>query len=199
MFFKKKPSSSYDFILAGLGNPGLQYEQSRHNVGFRVIDLFCKENNITNFRLKFHSYIADGEICGKRVIIAKPQTYMNLSGQALGEISRFYKIPPENVIVMFDDISLPLGKIRVRAKGSAGGHNGIKDIIAVLGSENFPRIKVGVGDKPNPDYELKDWVLGKFSKEENEKFNSAALRAVNAAKEIIRDGNCEGAMNKYNG
>ena len=199
MFFKKNLKSNIDFLIVGLGNPGMQYEKTRHNAGFAVIDKLCDELSISPFKHKFKSLITESSIAGKRVLIAKPETYMNLSGSAVGEISSFYKIPPENILVVYDDISLPAGKLRIRAKGSAGGHNGIKDIIAVLGSENFPRVKVGVGEKPHPDFDLKDWVLSKMSKEEHEKFDEAVKKAVQAICLIIQSGDTAEAMNKYNG
>lgn len=199
MFFKKNLKSNIDFLIVGLGNPGMQYEKTRHNAGFAVIDKLCDELSISPFKHKFKSLITESSIAGKRVLIAKPETYMNLSGSAVGEISSFYKIPPENILVVYDDISLPAGKLRIRAKGSAGGHNGIKDIIAVLGSENFPRVKVGVGEKPHPDFDLKDWVLSKMSKEEREKFDEAVKKAVQAICLIIQSGDTAEAMNKYNG
>ncbi len=199
MFFKKNLKSNIDFLIVGLGNPGMQYEKTRHNAGFAVVDKLCDELSVSPFKHKFKSLIAESSISGKRVLIAKPETYMNLSGSAVGEISSFYKIPPERILVVYDDISLPAGKLRIRAKGSAGGHNGIKDIIAVLGSENFPRVKVGVGEKPHPDYDLKDWVLSKMSKDEREKFDDAVKKAVQAICLIIQSGDTAEAMNKYNG
>lgn len=198
MFFKSK-KSNIDYLLVGLGNPGMQYENTRHNAGYSVIDRFCKDLGNISFKHKFHSLIADTTLSGKKLLIAKPETYMNASGKAVGEIASFYKIPNNNIIIVYDDISLPTGKIRIRAKGSAGGHNGIKDIIAVLGKDDFPRIKVGVGEKPHPDYDLKDWVLGKMNKQDAEQFSLAADNAVKALHLIIKSGDTAEAMNKYNG
>ncbi len=199
MFFKKRASSGFDYLIVGLGNPGIQYENTRHNAGFMVIDHLCEQEKISGFKHKFHSVYADAVIKGHRVLIAKPQTFMNASGQAVSELAKFYKIAPDNILVVYDDISLPVGKLRIRAKGSAGGHNGIKDIISQINSENFPRIKVGVGEKPHPDFDLKDWVLSRFSKTDGEAFSSAAERAVSAIIRIVEDGNTNEAMNKYNG
>ena len=199
MFFKKKSQGGFDYLIVGLGNPGIQYENTRHNAGFAVVDRLCEKENISNFKHKFQSLYADAVISGHRVLIAKPQTYMNASGKAVKELAAFYKIPSENIIVVYDDISLPPGKLRIRAKGSAGGHNGIKDIIALIGNDNFPRVKVGVGEKPHPDYDLKDWVLSHFSKTDGEAFSSAADRAVDAIICIVGKGNTDEAMNKYNG
>lgn len=199
LFSKNKKQSVYDYLIVGLGNPGIQYERTRHNAGFIVADLFLKNESLTVSKMKFHALIFDGKCGDKRILVAKPQTYMNSSGQAVGEIAKFYHIAPENIIVVYDDISLAPGKLRIRTKGSAGGHNGIKDIIAVLGSDNFPRIKVGVGEKPHPEYDLKDWVLGKFSPDDEKAFLSAADRAKDALREMILTGSFVGAMNKYNG
>ena len=199
LFSKFKKESVYDYLIVGLGNPGIQYEQTRHNAGFMVIDAFLENEGMTSYKAKFHALIFDGTCKDKRILVAKPQTYMNNSGQAVGEISDFYHIPSEKIIVVYDDISLPPGKLRIRTKGSAGGHNGIKDIIAVLGKDDFPRIKVGVGEKPHPDYDLKDWVLGKFSTEDKKAFLTAAEKARDALREIIITDSFVGAMNKYNG
>lgn len=199
LFSKFKKESVYDYLIVGLGNPGLQYEQTRHNAGFMVIDRFLESEGMTSSKAKFHALIFDGTIKDKRILVAKPQTYMNSSGQSVSEIADFYHIPSEKIIVVYDDISLSPGKLRIRTKGSAGGHNGIKDIIALLGNENFPRIKVGVGEKPHPDYDLKDWVLGKFSADDRKAFDAAACRAKDALREIIITDSFVGVMNKYNG
>lgn len=199
MLLKKKQfnSSSYDYIIAGLGNPGAKYEMTRHNAGFLAMDLLAIEEQIDIKKLKHHSLVSDVNINGKRCLIMKPQTMMNNSGEAVGEAARFYKIPPENIIIVYDDISLDVGQTRIRRKGSAGGHNGIKSIISHLGSENFPRIKVGVGKKPNPEYDLVSWVLGKFPKEQEKDLKSALENSVSALKLMI-DGNIDKAMNLYN-
>ena len=147
MLFGKKSGAS-DYIIAGLGNPGAKYEMTRHNAGFLAIDMLAMKQNKEIKRLKFHALTCDAEIEGKKCLLMKPQTFMNNSGEAIGEAAKFYKIPPQNIIVLSDDISLDVGKIRIRRKGSAGGHNGLKSIIAHLGSEDFPRVKIGVGKKP---------------------------------------------------
>ncbi len=193
---KKSFSSNFDMMIVGLGNPGLEYDGSRHNVGFAAMDALCEDAGVKCGKMKFDAYTGDAVIGGKRVLLLKPLTYMNNSGQAVGAAARFYKIPTQNILVMFDDISLEPGVVRLRRKGSAGGHNGIKDIIAVLGSEDFPRIKIGVGAKPHPDYDLKDWVLGKFRGDEKDKVNDALATTVKAVKEILARG-IDSAMNKY--
>lgn len=200
MFFKKKKefaSSGYEFIIAGLGNPGTKYEMTRHNAGFLAMDLLAIEENVNIKKLKFHALVGDLMLDGHKCLLMKPQTMMNLSGDAIGEAAAFYKIEPEHVIVLFDDVSLDIGKTRIRRKGSAGGHNGIKSIIARLGSENFPRVKIGVGKKPNPEYDLADWVLGRFPKAQEADLKAALQNAGEAAKLIVC-GKTDEAMNKYN-
>lgn len=198
MFLKKKiNTSSYEYIIAGLGNPGAKYEMTRHNAGFLAMDLLAIKENINIKKLKFHSLVSDTVISGKRCLIMKPQTMMNNSGEAVVEAAKFYKIPPENIIIVYDDISLDVGQTRIRRKGSAGGHNGIKSIIAHLGSENFPRIKIGVGKKPHPDYDLVNWVLGRFPKEQEAELKSALENCVSAL-ELIINGDIDKAMNLYN-
>lgn len=195
MFFKSR-QKAFEYLIVGLGNPGMQYENTRHNAGFLAVDALCDDLGISPGKHKFGAVFGDAIIAGKRVIIAKPQTFMNNSGRAVGEISRFYKISSGKIIVLFDDISLPVGNIRIRRKGSAGGHNGIKDIIEVMGTEDIMRVKIGVGGKPNDDYDLKDWVLGKMPKEQAELFGCAFSAAAAAVKEIITNG-IDSAMNKY--
>lgn len=190
-------TSSYDYIIAGLGNPGGKYEMTRHNAGFLAMDLLAIEDGFDIKKLKHHALVADAEINGKRCLVMKPQTMMNNSGEAVGEAARFYKIPPENVIIVYDDISLDVGQTRIRRKGSAGGHNGIKSIIAHLGSENFPRVKVGVGKKPNPEYDLVSWVLGRFPKEQEPELKSALENSTKAVRFIVND-EIDKAMNLYN-
>lgn len=200
MFLNKKKqfnNGGYDFIIAGLGNPGAKYEMTRHNAGFLAIDLFAVKENLKINKLKFHSLIGDIKIGDSKCLVMKPQTFMNNSGEAIGEAAKFYKIPPENVIVISDDISLDIGKIRIRRKGSAGGHNGLKSIIAHLGSEDFTRIKVGVGKKPSADYDLVDWVLGRFPKELEGHLKEALENAVSAIPYIVK-GDTDQAMNLYN-
>lgn len=196
-FRKEKSSGNVDFLIVGLGNPGKKYETTRHNAGFMCIDKFSQEENVDVKKVKFHALIGECYIEGHKVIVMKPQTMMNNSGQAIKECATFYKIPPENIIVIFDDISLEPGKLRIRRKGSAGGHNGIKSIIAHLGSENFPRVKIGVGAKPHPDYDLVDWVLGSFPKDQLKLINESCENAYNAIK-IIMNADIDGAMSKYN-
>ncbi len=203
-FFKKKtpsfsaPVGKPEFIIAGLGNPGKEYEYSRHNAGFLCIDILCNEYSFSVDRLKYRALTGSVNIEGHNCLVMKPQTYMNNSGEAIKEAADFYKIPPEKVIVIFDDISLPTGVLRIRNKGSAGGHNGIKSIIWQLNSDNFPRLKIGVGDRKDPDSDLKDYVLGKFSKEDIDTIKETMKRAVKAVALMVQ-GDCAGAMNKYNG
>lgn len=184
-------------IIAGLGNPTKEYEGTRHNVGFDVIDRLADRYNIDVETKKHLALIGKGVIAGQKVILAKPQTYMNLSGESIRSIVDYYKVDPETeLLVIYDDISLDVGKLRIRTKGSAGGHNGIKNIIAHLGSQVFPRIKVGVGEKPSK-YDLADYVLGHFSKEEQVLMDEGYDQAVNAV-EMILSGDINGAMNEYN-
>lgn len=190
-------NSKYDYIIVGLGNPGAKYEMTRHNAGFLAIDLLAIEEGFDVKRLKHHSLVAETTISGKKCLVMKPQTMMNNSGEAVGEASKFYKIPPERIIVLYDDISLDVGKTRIRRKGSAGGHNGIKSIIAHLGSEDFPRVKIGVGKKPNPEYDLVSWVLGRFPKELEGDLKSALENTANAVRLLVND-NIDEAMNRYN-
>ena len=203
-FFKKKipvssaPVCKPEFIISGLGNPGKEYEYSRHNAGFLCIDILCNEYSFSVDRLKYRALIGTVSIEGHNCLVMKPQTFMNNSGEAIKEAADFYKIPPEKVIVIFDDISLSTGTLRIRLKGSAGGHNGIKSIIWQLNSDNFPRLKIGVGDRKDPDSDLKDYVLGKFSKEDIETIKETMKRAVKAIALMVQ-GDCSGAMNKYNG
>ena len=186
------------YLIVGLGNPGREYVGTRHNIGFEVIDALCSKHDIKLSKEKFRAVFGDGIIAGEKVIVAKPQTYMNLSGESVREIADWYKIDSEHIIVIYDDISLPTGKLRIREKGSAGGHYGIKNIIYQLQTDVFPRIKVGTGMPDNPDYDIKDYVLGKFSKEETEILIKTAVRAVLATEEIIAN-DAKSAMNKYNG
>ena len=196
MLFGKK-SGAYDYIIAGLGNPGAKYEMTRHNAGFLAIDMLAMKQNKEIKRLKFHALTCDADIEGKKCLLMKPQTFMNNSGEAIGEAAKFYKIPPQNIIVLSDDISLDVGKIRIRRKGSAGGHNGLKSIIAHLGSEDFPRVKIGVGKKPNAYMDLADWVLGRFPKELEPQLKEALENADGAISLIVQD-KFDRAMNLYN-
>ena len=185
-----------EYIIAGLGNPGSRYEDTRHNAGFKAVDLLAKKEGFEFKRLKFKALIADEVIAGKRCLIMKPQTMMNLSGDAIFEAAEYYNIPDENVIVLFDDVTLDIGKTRIRRKGSAGGHNGIKSIISVIG-EDFPRVKIGVGKKPDAEWDMKDWVLSDFPKADEEALNSALENSVEAVKLIV-NGEIDKAMNLYN-
>ncbi len=196
--FKKDSSgSTYDYLIVGLGNPGKKYEITRHNAGFLCIENMENELNFQAKKLKFHALIGDTRIAGKKVLCMKPQTMMNNSGTAVQECASFYKISPENIIVIFDDISLEPGELRIRRKGSAGGHNGIKSIIAHLGSENFPRIKLGVGKKPHPDYDLADWVLSNFPKNDIPLMHNSMNNALKALEYMVK-GDIDGAMSRFN-
>lgn len=198
MIFKfKEKQGVFEYLIVGLGNPGKKYEFTRHNAGFLFVDILCDKYNFKVDRLKFHALTGEARINNHRCLVMKPNTMMNLSGDAVKEACDFYKIPAENVIVIFDDISLDLGKLRIRRKGSAGGHNGIKSIISNLQSENFPRIKLGVGAKPHPDYDLADWVLSTFTKDEAKRLREAVDNACDAIEYIV-DGDFEGAMSRFN-
>ena len=195
MFFK--PSGSVSWLIVFLGNPGPKYACTRHNAGFMAGDALAKKLGVSIDRLRFRALTAAAEINGEKVLLMKPQTFMNLSGEAVSEAARFYKIPPEHVLVVSDEISLPLGKLRVRPKGSAGGHNGLKSIIASLGSDAFPRIRIGVGAPPHPDYDMADWVLSVFRNQDLEDMLAASDRAAEAVTTYISNGP-ERAMNRFN-
>ena len=195
MIFKSKPT--YDWLVVGLGNPGMEYEKTRHNVGFMAVDLWAEEQGFAYNKNKNNALLGELKLKDLRILTIKPQTYMNNSGEAVSKTANFYKIPSERIIVLHDDISLDVGKIRIRRKGSDGGQRGMRDIIELLGTDNITRIKIGVGAKPHPDYDLKDWVLSKFSKEETENLKSALKKAEASIKEIIFHG-IDSAMNKYN-
>ena len=190
------PQGAVEYIICGLGNPGTQYEGTRHNIGFMTIDTLCEKYKLDCKKLRFKSLTCDAMISGKRCLIMKPTTFMNNSGEAVGEAMSFYKIPPQNILVMYDDISLDVGRTRIRRKGSDGGHNGIKSIILHTNSDAFPRIKIGVGAKPHPDFPLADWVLSGFKKEDGENLEKALDNAAEAAKLIVA-GKIDMAMNKY--
>ena len=196
---KKDETSSggITHLIVGLGNPGKEYAFTRHNAGFLTLDYMSDTLKVKINRSKYKALIAEAVIEGKRVLLMQPQTYMNNSGEAVSEAVNFYKIKPENVIVIFDDISLPVGKMRIRKNGSAGGHNGIKSIIAHLGTQDFPRVKIGVGEKPHKEMDLADWVLSRFPAEEQkvlfEKFGDAS-----EAVRLMVSGKFDEAMNKYN-
>ena len=191
------PSEPPEFIIVGLGNPGDKYTNTRHNAGFMFLDWMANKCGFSINRSKYKSLCADATIAGKRVIIMKPQTFMNNSGEAVRDAAKFYKIPPENVIIVFDDISLPCGKMRIRRKGSDGGHNGMKSIIYLTGSDKYPRIKLGIGEKPHPAYELADWVLSTFKKDELKALVEACEKACDAA-ELMVQGNIDKAMSNFN-
>lgn len=202
MFGKLKTSGAaitgpVEYIIAGLGNPGREYEATRHNTGFIAMDALSKSVGADVSKIKFKSLCGDAKIAGRRCLLMKPQTFMNASGEAIRDAAQFYKIPMDHVIVMYDDISLEPGNLRVRPKGSAGGHNGIKSIIYLSGTDVFPRVKIGVGAKPNPEYDLASWVLGKPQKEDAEKIMEAVARADKAVETIINDGIAK-AMNDFN-
>ncbi len=186
------------YLIAGLGNPGSQYEMTRHNIGFHTIDYIADELGVKIKKLKYKALYGECEINGEKVFLVKPQTYMNLSGESIVEFVRFFKIPVENVIIISDDISLDTGRLRVRGKGSAGGHNGLKSIIYQLQSENFARVRIGVGSPEHQDYELADYVLGRFAKDEIPVLEEAIIKAYKACREIISRG-VQSAMNKFNG
>ena len=195
MFFKKE--GGFTWLLVGLGNPGAKYESTRHNVGFLAVDKLAELERFKFSKLRFKAWTATAELGGQKVLVMKPQTYMNLSGEAVGQAARFYKIPPEHVLVISDDISLPIGKVRIRSGGSAGGHNGLKSIIAHLGSDQFPRIKVGVGMPDNADYDIADWVTGRPMGDEQKPLMEALDKAVAAVPVVIRDG-VDKAQNRFN-
>ena len=194
MFLKQ---SSDSWLIVGLGNPGREYEKTRHNTGFRAMDILAEKLNAKVDRLKFQGLYTQVNYSGKKLFLLKPQTYMNLSGRSVLQLSAYFGIPPQRIIVMFDDISLEPGRLRVRAEGSAGGHNGIKNIIAHLGTDVFPRVKVGVGAPSHPDYDMVDWVIGSFSAQEKKIVDEALDRALDAAECIISRGMTE-AQNRFN-
>ena len=187
------------YLIAGLGNPEKKYDLTRHNVGFDMLDIFAAREGIKLNKLKFRAVYGEGNIDGEKVILAKPQTYMNNSGESVVEIASFYKIPHDNIIVLCDDINFAPGKIRIRPKGSDGGHNGLKSIIYHLNGDDFVRVRIGVGAKSNPDYDLAAHVLGRFSKDDLAQLDKAADNVCGALRSIIENGDCTQAMNKYNG
>ena len=198
LFAKKSTANGVDWLLVCLGNYGQKYENTRHNIGFLAAERLIEKNDLKCNRLRFKALTEVIDFGGAKVLLMMPQTYMNLSGEAAGEAARFYKVPPEHVLVISDDVSLPLGKLRVRGSGSAGGHNGLKNIIAHLGTDQFPRVKVGVGAPPNPEYDMVDWVTSGFTKEERKVIDAALDRALDAAACVIEKGVTE-AQNKFNG
>ena len=190
--------SSEAWLIVGLGNPGKEYERSRHNCGFRALDILAKDLGCSVDRGKFQGLYGQTVYRGKKLYLLKPMTYMNLSGRSVLQLSAYFSIPPQRIIVLFDDISLEPGRLRVRANGSAGGHNGIKSIIQELGSQDFPRVKIGVGAKPHPDYDLADWVLSSFSAQEEKALSVSLPNAALASLAIIDCGLPEAAT-RFNG
>ena len=190
--------STENWVIVGLGNPGREYEKTRHNAGFRAIDILAENLNCKIDKLKFQGLYTQVSYQGKKLFLLKPQTYMNLSGRSVLQLSAYFNIPPQRIIVLFDDISLEPGRLRIRADGSAGGHNGIKSIIQELGSQEFPRVKIGVGAKPNPNYDLADWVLSTFSANEEKALAVSLKNAADAALAVIDRGVPE-AANRFNG
>ncbi len=186
-----------EYVIAGLGNPGLEYENTRHNAGFTVIETLAKQFNVEINRMKFKGKTAEATINGVRCLLLEPATYMNLSGESVVQALEFYKLDTDRLIVIYDDISLDPGKLRIRRKGSHGGHNGMRSIIDLTGKDDFSRIKIGVGKKPHPDYDLAKWVLGKFRKEDAENMKQSAENACECIKLMVQ-GKTDEAMNKYN-
>ena len=196
MFFRKR-DSSVSWIIVFLGNPGLRYDNTRHNAGFLTADILEKNFDIKINRLKYRSLTTSATLCKQRVFLIKPQTYMNLSGSPVRQAMRYFNVPLSNVLVVSDDVSLPAGKLRIRQMGSAGGHNGLKDIIAKCGGDGFPRIKIGVGSPPHEEYDMADWVLSKLEGKDKELITEAATRAAKALETIITK-SIEQAMREHN-
>ena len=193
----REPAGPVEYIVAGLGNPGPKYDGTRHNAGFMALDALAEKTGTRVDRLKFKGLCGDAVIGGKRVLLLKPSTYMNLSGQSVLEAMRFYGVPPEKTIILLDDISFPPGRMRIRLKGSAGGQNGMKNIIYLAGKDTFPRVKLGTGDRPDPRWDLSDWVLSRFTESELARFREAADQACSAVELMVR-GKAAEAMNRYN-
>ena len=190
--------SSETWLIVGLGNPGREYENTRHNAGFRALDILAQKLGCKPDKLKYQGLYCQVNYRGNKLLLLKPQTYMNLSGRSAAPLAAFFKVPTDHMIVLFDDISLPPGRLRIRADGSAGGHNGIKSLIQELGGQNFPRVKIGVGAKPHPDFDLADWVLSAFTAAEEKALVPALERAADAVLAIIDQGVPE-AANRFNG
>ena len=197
MFLSRKPQGPVSWLVVGLGNMGGQYEHTRHNVGFEVIDQIADTLDVPVQRLKYKALTNTVTLGGEKVLLMKPVTFMNLSGEAVEQAAAFYKVPPERVIVISDEVALEPGKLRIREGGSAGGHNGLKNIIAHLHSDRFPRVRVGVGQKPHPDYDMADWVLGKPQGEDRKNLDEAVKRAAQAVECYIKEGP-QKAMGKFN-
>ena len=194
MFFSK---GGAEWIVAFLGNPGIKYNGTRHNAGFMAADAMEKKLGVSINKMRFKALTQTADIGGKKVLLMKPQTYMNLSGDAIVQAANFYKVPPERVIVVSDETALPIGRLRIRRGGSAGGHNGLKSVIARLGTDQFPRIRLGVGDKPHPDYDMADWVLSAFKGQDAADMELVAEKAADAVECYITEG-ADRAMNKFN-
>ena len=197
MIFQRK-GSGVSWLLVGLGNPGSKYESTRHNMGFLAVDGLARRKGFRFNKLRFRAWTAEWMVNGEKVLVMKPVTYMNLSGEAVRQAVDFYKIPPERVLVVSDDTALAVGRLRIRKGGSAGGHNGLKNIIQHLGTDQFPRVRVGVGEKPHPDYDMADWVLGKFQGEDKKAIDGAVKRAADAVECLLKEGP-DRAMNRFNG
>ncbi len=187
-----------DWIIVGLGNPGKKYEGTRHNVGWMALDAFGEAQNVKINRIRFRALCGESTVEGKKVLLLKPQTFMNLSGEAVLEACQYYNIPPEKVLVLCDDVALPFNRIRIRSKGSGGGHNGLKNIIALLGSDSFARVRIGVSDRADPTTDLADWVLGSFSGTEKKKL-ADRFRDTSEIIKLIVSGDTDRAMSLYNG
>lgn len=194
MFFSR---GGAEWIVAFLGNPGIKYNGTRHNAGFMAADAMEKKLGVSINKMRFKALTQTVDISGKKVLLMKPQTYMNLSGDAIVQAANFYKVPPERVIVVSDETALPIGRLRIRRGGSAGGHNGLKSVIARLGTDQFPRIRLGVGDKPHPDYDMADWVLSAFKGQDAADMELVAKKAADAVECYITEG-ADRAMNKFN-
>lgn len=202
MWFKKKVEKSFGgedvFLIVGLGNPGTQYENTKHNVGFDVIDLLAEKHNIKVNKIKYKAVYGEGRIGTRKVVLLKPQTFMNLSGESVSAARTWYKVPDDHILLVFDDVDIPMGETRVKRNGSAGSHNGMKSVIYQLGTDRFPRVKIGIGPKPQ-GWDLADYVLSRFSPEDRkDKINPAEVNGVLAIEEIVT-GSIENAMSKYNG
>ena len=199
LFFPKKPAPSgpVEYLVAGLGNPGSKYENTRHNAGFLALDRIAEKAGVAVDRLKFKGLTAAAQVGGKQVLLLKPSTFMNLSGQSVQEALAFYKLPPSRAIILFDDISLEPGRMRIRAKGSDGGHNGMKNIIYLTGRDDIPRVKIGVGKKPNPQWDLADWVLSRFTEAERKALDPVLDNAAEAVALMVQ-GKLQEAQNRFN-
>lgn len=197
MFDKFRNNSGVSWIVVFLGNPGPKYNGTRHNAGFMAADAMAKQLQVSINKLRFKALTATVSIGGEKVLLLKPQTYMNLSGESVGQAAKFYKVSPEHIIVISDEVALPVGKLRIRKSGSAGGHNGLKNIIQHLGTDQFPRMRMGVGSAPHPDYDMADWVLGTFKNKDAEDMAALAEKVSNAVQCYIKEGP-DRAMNKFN-